>query len=89
MPVPTSTRSRRCDGCGAEIPPARLVALPDTRRCHDCSDVERVQGFMSWDGKTAQVAAMFKVRSGWSLESALRSGIAEIEDEAVAPAGER
>jgi DnaK suppressor protein len=30
-----------CDNCGAEIPPARLEALPDSVLCLDCSAAAR------------------------------------------------
>ena len=28
-----------CSGCGVEIDPRRLKALPDTKTCVNCSDV--------------------------------------------------
>ena len=28
--------NRDCENCGAPIPPARLVAVPDATRCVDC-----------------------------------------------------
>jgi hypothetical protein len=42
---------RSCKTCGDEIPPARLEALPNTRTCVKCSDVEPVAGHVYWDGK--------------------------------------
>jgi len=31
----------RCDACGAQIPPARLEALPDSVLCVDCASAQR------------------------------------------------
>ena len=37
---------RKCEGCGCEIPQARLEVLPETTRCVNCSTEKRKVGFM-------------------------------------------
>lgn len=48
---------RHCIKCGNEIPPARILALPDEQLCKECvlaeGDVERTKGVMLWHHKTA------------------------------------
>lgn len=44
-----------CYKCRREIPAARLVALPYTRHCVECSDVSKVKGYMTWEHKTAPI----------------------------------
>jgi hypothetical protein len=43
---------KSCIKCGAEIPEARLKALPNAKTCIDCSDTGRVAGFPIISGKT-------------------------------------
>jgi hypothetical protein len=47
-----------------EIPPERLAAVPDTDLCVTCQkvrgDVARVQGYMSWEHKTAPTLVLGK-----------------------------
>jgi hypothetical protein len=42
-----------CSMCGERIHPDRLEILPDTHTCTDCSDEERMVGFMIYSHKTA------------------------------------
>jgi len=46
---------KNCSKCLKPIPEGRLKALPNTQTCTNCSDTEKVAGFMSWEHKTAPV----------------------------------
>lgn len=57
---------RYCSGCRTVIPAARLDACPDTWYCVDCqsrSDVPRVEGYLSWEHKTAPTTIIGKAAS--------------------------
>lgn len=50
-----ATTTMKCR-CGSDISAARLRAIPSTRECTTCAakhDVQKLQGFMSWEHKTA------------------------------------
>ena len=50
-----ATTMRLCDECDAEIPAARLAAMPRTRWCVACAEsrTELLGGNMVWHHKTA------------------------------------
>ena len=50
---------RNCSGCGCEIPEARLKALPSTETCVGCSEEEKVQGLVVWDGKHTPILQVY------------------------------
>jgi RNA polymerase-binding transcription factor DksA len=41
-----------CIHCEVEIPPARLEALPETRTCVNCSDVQPYKAIISGSAKS-------------------------------------
>lgn len=47
-----------CSKCLAPIPPARLRAIPGTKTCVNCSDVQKIEGVMVYDHKTAPMLAI-------------------------------
>jgi hypothetical protein len=49
-----------CEECGKPIPKRRLKALPDTKTCVKCSQVQRVVGFTSWDKTTSDLVILNK-----------------------------
>ena len=40
--LPLQHEGKRCVGCHAEIPPARLSAMPEARRCVRCQSAAEV-----------------------------------------------
>lgn len=44
---------RKCYKCQTTIPAIRLEARPDTNTCVDCSEEQKLVGFMDWYHKTA------------------------------------
>lgn len=45
--------TKQCRACGADIPAARIKALPHTQTCVSCSGTQRVAGFQVISGKTS------------------------------------
>ena len=50
----------KCEGCGEDIPQARLDALPTTKVCVTCSTEEPVQGLLVWDGKHTPILQTYE-----------------------------
>lgn len=49
-----------CTKCNTEIPEERLEAIPGTKTCVGCSDVEKYVGFMDFYHKTAPELVMIR-----------------------------
>jgi hypothetical protein len=47
-----------CEKCKCLIPSERLEILPDTKTCVNCSEVQKVTGFMEYGHKTAGYLVM-------------------------------
>ena len=48
----------KCSHCNAQITPARLEILPDTKTCAACSTEQRRVGFLVYGHKTAGEVVM-------------------------------